>query len=109
MAGVATEGRDDRFEEHVRRCDGALRVPEVDIVAGIDSAEAWLRKRVFESFEDSPARHVVKLAEMLAPVAPGFAVSPDAVSACGVRPTEAEWARIVSACDSVRSVDAESA
>ena len=69
---------------------GCLRrqgVPELDVVAGIDSAEAWIRKRVFESFEDSPAGHIVKLAGLLAPVAPGFEVSPDAVGDCGVRPT----------------------
>jgi hypothetical protein len=39
------------------RADGALRVPELDVVAGIDSAEAWIGKRVFEKFEDSPAGH----------------------------------------------------
>ena len=107
--GWRTEVWEDRFEEHVKRCDGALRVPELDVVAGIDSAEAWIRKRVFESFEDSPAGHIAKLAGMLAPVAPGFVVSPDAVSDCGVRPTKAEWSRFLSACDLVRSVDAESA
>ena len=84
-------------------------VPELDVVAGTDSAEAWIRKRVFESFEDSPAGHIAKLAGLLAPVAPGFEVSSDALSDCGVRPTKAEWSRFVSACDLVRSVDAESA
>jgi len=107
--GWQTEVWDDRFEEHVKRCDGALRVPELDIVAGIDSAEAWLRKRVFEKFEDSPAGHIAKLAGMLAPVAPGFVVSPDALGDCGVRPTRAEWSRFVSACDLVRSVNADTA
>ena len=107
--GWQTEVWEDRFEEHVKRCDGALRVPGLDVVAGIDSAEAWIRKRVFESFEDSPAGHIAELATLLAPVAPGFVVSPDALGDCGVRPTEAEWSRFVSACDLVRSVDAESA
>ena len=37
--GWQTEVWEDRFEEHVKRCDGALRVPELDVVAGIDSAE----------------------------------------------------------------------
>ena len=78
--GWQTEVWEDRFEEHVKRCDGALRVPELDLVAGIDSAETWIRKRVFERFEDSPAGQVAKLAGMLAPVAPGFVVSPDAVN-----------------------------
>ena len=107
--GWQTEVWEDRFEEHVSRCDGALRVPEVDLVAGIDSAEAWLRKRVFESFDDSPAGHIAKLAGLLAPVVPGFVVSPDALGDCGVRPTKAEWSRFVRACELVRSVDAESA
>jgi hypothetical protein len=107
--GWHTEVWEDRYEEHVKRCDGALRVPELNVVAGIDTAEAWLGKRIFESFEDSPAGHVVKLAGVLAPVAPGFVVSPGAVSDCAVRPTEAEWSRFRRACDLVRSVDAESA
>jgi hypothetical protein len=91
------------------RCDGALRVPELDVVAGIDSAEKLIRERVFESLEDSPAGHIANLAGLLAPVAPGFAVSPDALGDCGVRTTKAEWSRFLSACDLVRSVDAESA
>ncbi len=107
--GWRTEVWEDRFEEHVQRCGGALRVPELDVVAGIDSAEEWIRKRVFESFEDSPAGQIVKLAGMLAPVAPGFVVSPDAVSDCAVRPTKAEWSRFVSACDQLRSAQVESA
>jgi hypothetical protein len=74
---------EDRFEEHVTRCNGALRVPEVDVVAGIDSAEARINKRVFESVGDSPAGHIAKLAGMLAPVAPGFFVSPDALATAG--------------------------
>jgi hypothetical protein len=107
--GWQTEVWDDRFEEHVNRCDGALRVPEPDVVAGIDSAETRIRERVFESFEDSPAGHIATLAGLLAPVAPGFVVSPDALGDCGVRPTKAEWSRFVRACDLVRSADAQSA
>jgi hypothetical protein len=107
--GWQAEVWEDRFDEHVKRCAGALRVPELDVVAGIDSAETRIRERVFESFEDSPAGHIVKLAGLLAPVAPGFVVSPDALGDCGVRPTKAEWSRFVSACDLVRSVDAVSA
>ena len=59
--------------------------------------------------EDSPAGHIAKLAGLLAPVAPGFVVSPDALGDGGLRPTKAEWSRFLSACDLVRSVDAESA
>jgi hypothetical protein len=107
--GWQTETWEDRFEEHVKRCNGALRVPDVDVVAGIDNAQAWIRKRVFESFEDSPAGHIAELAGMLAPLAPGLVVSSDALDDCGVRPSKAEWARFVDACDLVRSVNAESA
>jgi hypothetical protein len=91
------------------RCGGALSVPELDVAAGIDSAKTRIRERVFEEFEDSPAGHIAKFAGLLAPVAPGLAVSPDALDHCGVRPTNAEWSRFLSACDLVRSVDAESA
>jgi hypothetical protein len=91
--GWQNEVWEDRFEEHVKRCAGALRVPE----------------RVFESFEDSPAGHIEKLAGLLAPVAPGFVVSPDALGDCGARTTKAEWSRFLGACDLVRSVHAESA
>jgi hypothetical protein len=70
---------------------------------------AWIRKRVFESFEDSPAGHIAQLAGLLAPIAPGFVVSPDALGDCGPRPTEPEWSRFRSACDLVRSADADAA
>jgi hypothetical protein len=65
--------------------------------------------RVFESFEDSPAGRIVKLAAMLDPVAPGFVVSDDALGDCGVRPTKAEWARFTDACDALREPYAQSA
>jgi hypothetical protein len=100
---------EDRYEEHVKRCDGALRVPQLDVAAGVDAAEACLRKRVFESFEDSPAGHIVKLAEMLAPVAPDLVVTSDAVTDCGIRPTGAEWGRFLDACDQLGSTHAKTA
>jgi hypothetical protein len=100
---------EDRFEEQVKHCEGALRVPELDLAAGIDSAQAWIRKRVFQSFEDSPAGQILKLAELLAPVEPGLVVSDDAVADYAVRPSKAEWARFVGACDLLRAADAESA
>jgi hypothetical protein len=105
--GWQAECWEDSFEEHVKRCDGALRVPALDLVAGVDSAEAWIRKRIFESFEDSPAGQIVKLAKMLGPVAPGFVVSDDAVADRAVRPTTDEWARFVTACDLLRETHAK--
>jgi hypothetical protein len=107
--GWQTDTWEDRFEEHVKRCNGALGVPDVDVVAGIDNAQAWIRKRVFEKIEDSPAGHIAEIAGILAPVAPGLVVSTDALDDCGVRPSKAEWSRFIDACDLVRSVDAESA
>jgi hypothetical protein len=108
--GWQTECWDDRYEEQVARCAGGLRVPELDLVAGIDSAEAWIRKRVFQTFEDSPAGQIVKLAELLAPVGPpGLVVNDDAVADCAVPPNNAEWARFVDACNVLRAGHAESA
>jgi hypothetical protein len=104
-----TEVWEDRYEEHVDRCAGALRVPEVDLVAGIDTAEARIHQRVFESFEDSPAGHIANLAGMLAPLAPGFVVSSDALGDRGVLPTTNEWSRFHEACELVRSAGRRSA
>jgi hypothetical protein len=107
--GWHTECWEDRFEEHVDRCAGALRVPGVDLVAGIDAAQEWIRKRVFQSFEDSPAGHIAGLASLLAPGRPGLVVNDDAISDSRVQPREAEWARFADACNALRAARAESA
>ena len=101
--------RGKQDEEQVIQCEGALRVPELDFTAGIDSAQEWVSSRVFQSFEDSPAGQIVKLAELLTPVGPGLVVSDDAVADCAVRPRGSEWARFVDACNSLRPSRAESA
>jgi hypothetical protein len=93
----------------MNRCAGALRVPELDLAAGIDSAQAWIRNRVFQSFADSPAGQILKLGELLTPVEPDLVVSDDAVADCVVRPSKAEWARFVDACNSLRTARAEPA
>ena len=108
-SGWQTECWEDRFEEQVRWCDGALRVPELDLAAGIDSAQTWIRKRVFQSFADSPAGQILKLAKLLAPVGPGLVVNDEAVADCAIRPREAEWARFVDACNLLGTVHAASA
>lgn len=105
--GWQTECWGDRFEEQVACCEGALRVPELDLVAGIDIAQQWIHKRVFQSFADSPAGQVLKIAELLEPVAPGFVVSDEAVGDGAVCPRKAEWARFVDACDSLGAGHAE--
>ena len=63
----------------------------------------------FKQRADSPAGQIVKLADLLAPLGPGFVVSDDAVADFAVRPREAEWARFVAACNLLRAYRAESA
>lgn len=97
--GWQVECWDDRYDEHVRSCAGALRLPELDLASGAENVRSWVRERVFESFEDSPQGHIVKLAGMLSPLAPGFEVSSDALSPVADRPSQQEWARFEDACD----------
>ncbi len=108
-SGWQTECWEDRFEEQVARCEGSLRVPDLDLVVGIDSALTWIRKRVFQSFEDSPSGQVAQLAELLAPVGPGLVVSDDAVADRAARPRKDEWTRFAAACNGLRAPDAETA
>jgi len=108
-SGWQSECWEDRFEEQALRCKGALRIPELDLVAGAGSAQARIRDRVFQSFADGPAGQILKLAHLLAPVRPGFVVSDDALADCAVPPTEAEWAHFVDECNVLRTARAESA
>lgn len=107
--GWHTECWEDRFEEQAMRCKGALRLPELDLAAGVDSARTWISNRVYQSFQESPAGQIVKLAKLLTPLGPGLVVSDDALGDCGVRPTEAEWNRFVDACSLLSARRAESA
>jgi hypothetical protein len=107
--GWHTECWEDRFEEQAVRCRGALRVPALDLAVGIDSAQAWLTQRVFQGFMDSPAGQVLQIAQLVAPIKPGLAVSDDALADRGVRPSNAEWARFVDACSRLRASRAKSA
>ncbi|MCV7281734.1 hypothetical protein H7J88_19070 [Mycolicibacterium flavescens] len=100
--GWRTERWDDRYENHVAACGPALGVPGLDLVEGVDVAEAWIRERVFESYADSPAGQLANLAGMLAPLAPGLEVGADALTDFAVRPTTAEWARFEEACARLR-------
>lgn len=89
-----------------------MRVPELDLVGGVDLAESWIAKRVFfESYEDSPAGQIATLAGMLAPpLAPGMEVGSEALADFAVRPTAAEWARFFQqACALLRQSWAPSA
>jgi hypothetical protein len=107
--GWQTEIWEDRFEEQVRHCNGALRVPELDLDAGVESARAWIRGRVFQSYADSPAGQVVNVAKLLTLVGPGLSVGSEAVADHAVRPSVAEWSRFVDACDALQTVHAASA
>lgn len=107
--GWQTECWEDRFEEQSLRCTSALRLPELNLAAGADSAQSWIRRRVFQSFADSPAGQIAKIAGWLAPIQPGLVVSDDALTDCGPRPTQAEWARFAAACDALQTGRAESA
>jgi hypothetical protein len=108
-SGWRTECWEDRFEEQAARCDGSLRLPGLDLAAGISTAQARLRDRVFQSFADGPAGQVLKLSKLLAPLRPGLVVSEDAIASSGARPSEAEWARLLDACGKYRQGYAESA
>lgn len=108
-SGWRTERWDDRYENHVAACGSAMRVPELDLVGGVDLAESWIAKRVFESYEDSPAGQIATLAGMLAPLAPGMEVGSEALADFAVRPTAAEWARFQQACALLRQSWAPSA
>ena len=101
--GWRTETWEDRFEEQALRCKGALRIPELDLIAGADAARAWIRKRAFQGLADSPPGQIAKLAMLLDPVAPGLVVSDDALDEGAVRPRKAEWGRFVRACDELRT------
>lgn len=99
--GWTLESWADRYENQVSRCQGALDIPDLDVGAGITAARDWLQGRMFQRFEDSPLGQMDKLIGLLSEVAPGFAVSPDAVADRPGRPTSAEWAAFERACTDV--------
>ena len=77
-------------------------MPELDITSGIAEAESWLRRRIFQSFQDSPAGHIASLARMFG------AMEPDSEADWSVaqnteRPDAGEWAQFEAACGQVRS------
>lgn len=94
-SGWQTECWEDRFEEQVMRCNGALQVPALDLTAAINSAQDWIRGRVFQSFSDSPVGRICALAELLDPVGPGLVVNEDAMADGATRPSKIEWQRFV--------------
>ncbi len=55
-AGGGPRCWEDRFEEQLIRCNGALRgFPELDLAAGMDPQPGWLRDGIFRRFSGQPA------------------------------------------------------
>ncbi|MDY6999886.1 MAG: hypothetical protein SW019_25120 [Actinomycetota bacterium] len=96
--GWSVEFWADRFEEHLARCGRALRVPAVDLRAGMGDVRESLRHRIYRRGDDGPMSEALALAETLGRIAPGLAVPADAVIAGLVRPTREEWDRFEAAC-----------
>ena len=86
--GWQTECWDDRYEEHVARCAGALSVPELDLAQGATSGRDWVRKRVFASLEDA--------------LEGGMDPSP-------LPPPAAEWSWFEHSCDAISRLYTKSA
>lgn len=106
--GWRTDCWEDRIDQQVRRCQGALRVPAVDLMAGVDRARDELRCRVFAPLADGPAGRITETGGAPAPVRPEPAVG-DAAGESRVRPTPGQWAHFTAACDRVGGRAAESA
>lgn len=107
--GWQTECWDDRYEEHVVKCGGTLRLPAMDLAAGVIAGRDWIRKRVYQSFEDSPAGAIIQIASLVSPLRPGLEVNADALSTGTTRPTPDQWAQFESACSQVSEVYNQSA
>lgn len=108
--GWQIECWNDGYEEQARRCGGALRLPDLDLAAGTVSARDWLRKRVFQSFEDSPAGAIVKMMGLFEDAGlPEPQLGSEAVLASPLQPSRAAWNRWEAACEGMLSVYTKSA
>lgn len=102
--GWKTEFWEDRFDEQFRRCGSQIKAPAPDIASGALEARKWLQKRVFQSYEDSPAGQLANLAGLIdAAGLPAPEISTSAISNTGERPTPQEWARFEQACAAIES------
>jgi hypothetical protein len=68
-----------------------------------------LRKRVFQSFEDSPAGAIAGLVKMLDPTDPDLEPGMNSVINLPLRPTSADWNRFETACGRQQSLYTKSA
>jgi hypothetical protein len=107
-AGWQTECWDDRYEEQVARCDGALRVPSLDLVSGLATVRHWLHQRVFRACEDKPVGAWDAWTKTRDPAQPGRDWD-DFVVDSAFRPTSEDWNRFGEACDSQRLLYTKSA
>ena len=89
---------DDRYEEQFLRCGPSITAPELDLTSGVVETEAWLRKRVFQSYGDSPAGIISRLAALFGSSGP---VSSEIAPATH-RPNAGEWVSFELACAQVR-------
>jgi len=80
------------------RCGPGITAPELDLTSGVVEAEVWLRKRVFQSYEDSPAGFVSRLVALFGSLEPVSAVTAPMTE----RPSAREWAGFELACAQVR-------
>lgn len=92
----------DRYEEHLVRCGPSVTAPDLDIAAGVDEVETWLRKRVYQSFEDSPAGCIATMGRMFGVAEADLEPGSNSVLSVGEKPTTGEWARFEAACAEVR-------
>lgn len=105
--GWNIERWDDRFEEHLRRCGRSVSAPELDVVSGVIEAEAWLTKRVYQSFEDSPVGAAACLMRMFGAAEKDEAENDGAITSwfgtlSAERPNAREWSAFTTACAQVR-------
>lgn len=106
--GWRTECWDDRYEEHVARCGGALRVPSLNPVAGLAAVRHWLHQRVFGACEDNPIGSRADWTKTRDPMGPERDWD-DYVAESPFRPTTDDWYRFRSACGQQRLLYTKSA
>lgn len=99
--GWQVERWDDRFEEQFRRCGPNITAPELDIASGVVQAEKWLRKRVFQSYADSPQGAITSLARMFGAQESDLVEDSSDFLRVADHPSARDWERFEQACAQV--------
>jgi hypothetical protein len=94
---------DDRYEEHLLRCGPSITAPELDIASGVTAAESWLRQRVFQSYANSAAGALARLAGVFGVPEAESESDKSSVLQAGEQPTSPEWTQFERACGEVRA------